>query len=69
MTVEETEHVAVERQAGGDAPFVTLRDMQEEIRNIELLWRTRSVIRQQHYQRKNAKTFTSASAVQWDATD
>lgn len=33
VTVEETEHVAIERQADRHATFVALRDKQEEIRN------------------------------------
>lgn len=75
VTVEETQHVAVERQADGHAPFVTLRDMQGEIRNKEkVLWNSSGGHAQwldiQQYQRENAKTtFTSASVVQWDATE
>lgn len=33
VTVEETERVAVERQADGHATFVALRDKQEEMSN------------------------------------
>lgn len=45
VTVQETEHVAIERQADRDSTFVTLTDRQEEKRNrqrtgsVELLCR------------------------------
>lgn len=75
VTVEETEHVAVERQADGHAPFVTLRDTQGEIRNNKenVLWNfsgghVQWLDNNNNRGENEITTFTSAFVVQWDAT-